>query len=198
MKKRNGLATTLVALSAFVPNPFLLEDAMAQATGTDTMNITAKIMNPLVVTPSITFNLNFKSFAVSGTGSYVILPAGTETITKGVTIGGATAATALVKVPQSASFTLSVPTFKTNSVFLTIAGGGASSKIITLKELIFAGKSNIVNATETLNNGNHDIVGMKITSPAGSGKFSVGARIFFGANQVTGTYQGSFIVRITL
>ncbi|MCB9995685.1 MAG: DUF4402 domain-containing protein [Rhodospirillales bacterium] len=198
MKKQNGLATTLVALSAFVPNPYIVKDALAQATNADTMNITAKIMNPLVVQPSITFSLNFKSFAVSGSGSYAVLPAGTGSISKGVTIGGATAATALVKVPQSVSFTLTIPTFKTNSIFLTIAGGGPPSKVITLKELIFAGKSKIVNATETLNNGNHDITGMRITDPAGSGRFAAGARIYFGANQVVGTYQGSFIVKITL
>ena len=38
-----------VTLSAFVPNPYVVGDAFAQATAADTMNVTAKIVNPLIV-----------------------------------------------------------------------------------------------------------------------------------------------------
>lgn len=194
----NKTAATLVALSAFVPNLYVTGGAMAQATAGDTMNVTAKVVNPLVIDPSINFNLNFKSFAIAGNGSYVLMPGGTQSITQGVTIGGATAGTALIKVPQNASFTLSIPTYQTNSIVMTNAGGGASSKEITVKSIFFVGKTGMAGMTGTLRNGIHRITSIKVTNPAGSGTLAAGARIIFGNNEAVGTYRGSFIVRITL
>ena len=81
----NKTAATLVVLSAFVPNLLLTDDAIAQATAGDTMHLSAKVVNPLEVTPSVNFQLNFKSFAIKGTGSYLLMPGGTQSISNGVT-----------------------------------------------------------------------------------------------------------------
>lgn len=194
----NKTAATLVVLSAFVPNLLLTDDAMAQATAGDTMHVSAKVVNPLEVTPSVNFQLNFKSFAIKGTGSYLLMPGGTQSISNGVTVGGATAGTALIKVPQSVSFTLSIPTFQTKSIIMTNGGGGVPSKEMTVKSILFSGKSGIAGITGTLKNGVPLLAGIKVTNPADSGRFLVGARIFFDPNQVEGTYRGTFIVRITL
>lgn len=191
-------ATALVVLSAFVPNLFLVGQALAQANAQDTMNMTAKVVNPLQVSPSLNFKLNFQSFAVKGSGSFVVMPGGTSAISKGVTIGGATAGTAVLKVPQNVSFTLSVPTFQASSVKLTFGGGGAASKEMTLKSLLFENVSKMLNITATIKNGNAKIPGIKITNPANTGKLAVGAKIKFHPNQAVGTYHGSFVVRITL
>ncbi len=59
-KKALGTGVAMVALSTFVPNPFLTGDAWAQASASDTMNITAKIVNPLGV--SQLTKLNFGTF----------------------------------------------------------------------------------------------------------------------------------------
>jgi len=191
-------AVALVLLSAFVPNLCMVGSALAQATADDTMNATAKIVNPLRIDPSINLKLNFQSFAVRGNGSYIVKAGGTETIASGVTIGGATPGTALLKVPQSVPFTLSIPTFKASSILLKNAGGGVPSKEMTLKSLLFAGKSGIDGITSNLSKGNASITNIKITNPADTGTFFLGARIVFDATDQIGTYQGSFIVRITL
>ncbi len=191
-------AATLVALSLFVPNLFITGNALAQATANDTMNVTAKIINPLAVDPSLNFKLNFRSFAIRGNGSFLIGPGGTASIANGETIAGGTAGTAMLKVPQSVPFTLTIPTFKASSIILKNAGGGVPSKEITLKSMRFAAKSGMTGITATLNKGNAVITGIKVTNPADTGTFSVGARIFFDANDALGTYQGTFVVRITL
>ncbi len=192
-------AATLVALSAFVPNLFLIDEVDAQATAQAPISVSASIVNPLAVTPSLAFSMNFKTFAISGTGSYAIQPGGTGTISSGLTLNGQSAGTAKFNVPQSAAFTLSIPTFKAgSSIVLTIAGGGVSSKKMTAKSILFAGKTGMSNATGTLKVGKHSLPNMKVTNPGDTGRVAVGARIFFDANQVTGVYTGTYIVRITL
>ena len=195
----NKTANTLIMLSAFVPNIFLTDTVMAQATAQDTLKISAKVTNPLAVTPSFSFSLNFQSFAVAGSGTFTVQPTGASTITSGITLGGAVAGTAIFKVPQSVEFTLSIPTFGSgNDIIMTNGGGGAASKEITCKSILFASRSGLSNITATLNTGSFSVTGIKVTNPAETGKMNVGASIVFGANQVVGTYQGSFILRITL
>lgn len=193
------IAATLVALSAFVPNLFLIGDSWAQATATETLSISASVVNPLQIIPSIAFSLNFKAFAVKGTGSYLIQPGGTATINSGVTLSSGGIGTVKVSVPQNATFTLSIPTYKTgDSIILTHSGGGVPSKEMTAKSILFAGKSGITGVTGTMSVFGPSIAGAKVTNPANTGRFSLGARLLFGANQVTGLYTGTYILRITL
>lgn len=193
------MAAALVVLSAFVPNPFLVRESRAQATASALLDVGASVVNPLQVVPGIAFTLNFKAFAIKGTGSYLIQPGGTGTISSGLTVSGGGAGTAKISVPQGASFTLSIPTFKTgNSIVLTHSGGGVPSKEMTAKSILFAGKSGVTGITGTLNIFGAQIAGAKVTNPANTGKFRIGARLFFDSNQVTGNYKGTYILRITL
>jgi len=195
---KQKLAVTLIALSAFVPNLILTTETLAQEIADDTMNATAKIVSPVAFNPSFNFKLNFQSFAVLDDGSFLVTPNGGHTIVNGVTVGGATPATGIIKVPQSVTFTLSVPTYKLGSVLMKNLGGGVPSKEMTVKSLHFAAKSGLVGITANLSNGKAMITGAKVTSTNDEGVFLLGARILFDGDDVAGTYQGSFIVRITL
>jgi len=191
-------AKALIVLSAFVPNLFMTEHARAQATASDILDMRASIINPLQLTPSFSFSLNFNSFAIKGTGTYKIAPTGGTNISNGVPIAGITAGTAVLRVPQNADFTISIPTYKTASIVMKNAGGGVPSKEMTVKSIFISSKSNMSNATETFKNGNHLASNMKITDVGGVGKIAVGARITFDPIQATGQYVGTFIVRLTL
>ena len=187
-----------VTLSAFVPNPYVVGDAFAQATAADTMNVTAKTVNPLNIQEGGFQDLNFGSFAIAGTGSFLIKSGSTASISKGFTIGGATAGTALISAPKSATFTLSIPTFQGGaSIPLTISGGGASSKTLICKSILLKAKSGITGVTGVFKNGQGMIKTIKVTNTANTGRVYAGARLLFNANQVVGTYVGTYTMRIT-
>lgn len=187
-----------VTLSAFVPNIFIIDDAYAQANASDTLNVTAKIVNPLNIQPGGFQNLNFGSFAVAGTGTFVIKSGSTASISKGFTIGGATAGTALISAPKSATFTLSIPTFQGGaSIPLTISGGGASSKTLICKSILLKAKSGVTGVTGVFKNGQGMIKTIKVTGAANTGRVYAGARLTFTGNQVPGTYVGTYTMKIT-
>lgn len=187
-----------VALSAFVPNVFIVDEVFAQANASDTLDVSAKIVNPLNIQEGGFQDLNFGSFAVKGSGAFTIKNNGTVNITNGVTIGGGSSATALITAPQSATFSLSIPTFQGGaSIPMTISGGGVSSKTIICKSIFLLGKSGVTGVTGTFQKSSGIISNIKVTDTAGTGRVYAGARITFTPNQVEGTYVGTYTMRIT-
>lgn len=193
-------AGVLVALSGFVPNLFYTSDAQAQMTANTTLNMSASVVNPLTFSPSVSVSLDFGVFGIKGTGSYII-KATSATITNGFTIAGNQVGTGKLGVPQSATFTLTIPTYKAGSQIIlkhTTLGGGTPNKEIIVKSIYVNTKSGFSNLKETLRIGNHDAKSAKVTNPADTGRFFMGARLQFGLNQALGNYSGQFTFRLTL
>lgn len=188
----------MVTLSAFVPNPFTIDDAFAQAFASDTMNVTARIENPLDIKRGGFQDLNFGSFAVGGSGSFTIGAGSTININNGFTIGGGTAGTAFISAPQSATFTLSIPTFQGGAkIPMTISGGGVPSKTLICESIFLKAKSGITGVTGTFKSAQGRITSIKVTSTKSTGRVYAGARITFTPIQVPGTYTGTYTMRIT-
>ena len=188
----------MVTLSAFVPNPFTIDDACAQAVASDAMNVTARIENPLDIKRGGIQDLNFGSFAVGGTGAFTIKAGSTISISNGFTIGGGTAGTAFISAPQSATFTLSIPTFEGGGkIPMTVSGGGVSSKTLICESIFLLPKSGITGVTGTFKSAQGRITSIKVTDPASTGRIYAGARITFTPVQVPGTYTGTYTMRIT-
>lgn len=197
--KINNAAKVLVTLSGFVPNLVYIPQAVAQMTSNTVLNMSASVVNPLAVTPSVSVNLSFGIFGIKGTGAYVV-KATSAAITNGFTISGNQVGTGMIGAPQNASVTLSIPTYKvgSNIVLDHSSGGGTANKEIIVKSIYVATKSGLSNAAGTMRIGKYDINSIKVTNPADTGRFFMGARLLFGVNQLLGAYSGQFTLRITL
>ena len=192
------LTGVMVALSGFVPNLMMTtHPARAQMTANTSLHMHASVVNPLAISPSVTLSLNFGLFAVKGPGSYIV-KATSATIKSGVTLAGNQAGTGMINAPQNATLTMSIPTQKAGtSILLTHSGGGAPSKQITAKSIYVASKSGLTNIKGTMKVGKASIKAIKMTNPAGTGRFFMGAKLVFGNNQQLGTYTGKYTLRIT-
>lgn len=200
-KKVLGAGAAMVALSAFVPNPFLIGEAMAQATAQDTMNITAKVVNPLKVS-QIT-KLNFGSFAVSKSAGKLTVPAnGAPAISKGVIIGAAVDGKVSFNAPKNATFTIEISTLAAASIVLKNGAGGSSKLTMkvdqiflkvtaTTKMKISGGGAQVTFAK----GGNTDATAKIVTGTKAAA--DVGGRLNFKPTQATGTYQGTYDLVIT-
>lgn len=190
-KKALGTGVAMVALSSFVPNPFLTNDAFAQATASDTMNITAAIVNPLSVNELT--KLNFGTFAVKSAGALSINNAGATTITNGVVISAAALGKVSLKAPANATFTLSIPDFAASDITLSHSGGGgaASKTLLVTKIFIRATSSKFATYTKTFQSAQNVQAGAKITTGT-TGTAAIGGRLTFTADNIPGTYTGTY------
>ena len=195
-KKALGTGVAMVALSTFVPNPFLTGDAWAQASASDTMNITAKIVNPLGV--SQLTKLNFGTFAVKSAGVLTLQSAaGGSIITKGVIISAGTNGKVALTAPKSATFTLSIPEFAAGVLTLSTAGaGGATSKTIKVVKLLYKATAKMAAYTKTFKSGGNVRTGAVVNSGT-IGNVSIGGILNFKANNVPGTYTGTYTLLST-
>lgn len=194
-KKALGTGVAMVALSSFVPNPFLTGDAWAQASASDTLNITAKIVNPLGV--SQLTKLNFGTFAVKSAGDLSINSAGVHVISKGVIISSGTNGKVALTAPKSATFTVSIPDFAAGVITLSTAGaGGATSKTIKVTKLFVKATANMAGYTKTFKSGGNVRTGAKVTTGT-IGNVAIGGIVQFKANNLPGTYTGSYTMLTT-
>lgn len=147
--------------------------AFAQATAT--ANATAIIVSPISITN--TGDMNFGNVAVSAiAGTVILAPAGTRTLTGGVTLptvtGTVTAATFDVTGTGSYTYTIALP-----SVGLTLSNGSETM---------------IVNAFTSIPSGTGALSGL------GAQTINVGATLNVGANQAAGTYTSATPFDVTV
>lgn len=157
MKNITKLFAIAIVVLGFASNSFAQVTATATATGT--------IITPITI--ANTGNMNFGNVAVSATGGTVILaPAGTRTITGGVTLpavpGTVAAAHFLVTGTNNYTYSITLP------VVATTVTSGANTMTVT------AFTSN-PGTTGTL-------------SATGTQTIDVGATLNIAANQAAGTY----------
>ena len=198
-KKLLGAGAVMVALSSFVPNPFMAGDAWAQASASDTMDITAKVVNPLNVKQLNA--LDFGEFAVKSTGTYNFKAGGTATLTAGagVIVTPGTVGQVQLEAPQSAAFTLSIPELSTGTAIqLLTAGttmGTVPSKTLKVTQIYLKGSAKFAtSASKTFTGpGGQTATGFQITDTGEVGTMTVGGSLTFGITQVEGVdYSGSY------
>jgi len=203
-KKVLGAGAAMVALSAFVPNPFLIGEAMAQATAQDTMNVTAKIINPLKVVQLT--KMNFGSFAVGNTDATIKLTAGgAVAVVAGdpVIIGGDVNGKVSFQAPQNVLFTISIPDLAATKVVLKLAGTGTTdNKTLQMKTVILKGTAKIDidggQASENYTKLTRTRTA-KITDAGGVGIATIGGYLSdIDDTQVIGTYTGTYDILSTL
>lgn len=198
-KKVLGAGTALVALSAFVPNPFMIGEAMAQATAQDTMNITAKVVNPLKV-QQVT-KLNFGSIAVSkASGNYVVNATGGQTITHGVVIAAPVTGKVQFTAPKSATFTIEVTDLKTSSILLKNGAGTKTSLTMKVDNIYLQATANmkIAGGTKQTTFVKAGVTkATAVVTTGGTGTAKVGAKLNFKPNQAVGSYLGTYNMIIT-
>ncbi len=204
-QKRLGASAAVVALSAFVPNLFMAGDAMAQATASDTLKISASVTNPLGVNSATT--LNFGTFAVNATAGVLTFDQATTTISNGVIVNTGALGSVTFTAPKEATFTISIPEFNPGDIKLTTgaAGGATPSKTMTVTLLKFVS----TNATKftfggaggadaTFSDGAATTTAKILAAAAGTtGKATIGGVLNFTPDQLTGGYDGTYTVSIT-
>ncbi|MCM3875969.1 MAG: DUF4402 domain-containing protein [Thermoanaerobaculia bacterium] len=171
MKKT--LIPTALAFVLVVVGTLSAGSAFAQAnTDTETANASARVVAAIALTK--TADLNFGDVVASAAaGTVVMSPAGARSATLGATLGnanGAAAAAFGVTGVAAATYAISLP-----GAAISISDGGAN----TMSVGTFTGSK----ATGTL-------------SGAGADNFTVGATLSVGANQVAGSYTGTFNVSV--
>lgn len=208
-KKMLAAGAVMVGLSSFVPNPFTTGEAMAQMTATTNLNMTASVVNPLSVSQQTP--LNFGVFAINGGGTYDVLGSGTASIAPadGFTVNPPTAGSVQVVVPSGATFTLTVPKYKTATRIklarTTTTTGATAKKILKIERLFIKGSTKIkTTGGVTLNDTaraapNNDIQNLNLVG-TGTAIFKYGGRLEFGAvgAQDLGAYTGTFTFLTTL
>lgn len=147
--------------------------AFAQSTATATT--TAKVVGPISITKNV--DLNFGALSVTATaGTLVLAPAGTTSVTGGVSTQGGALAAASFAVAGDASATYSI----TLPGSITLSDGGAPAETMT--------------------------VGTFTSSPSGTGTLdasgaqtlTVGATLSVGASQAAGTYTNTTDLDVTV
>jgi hypothetical protein len=198
-KKALGMGVAMVALSSFVPNPFLTGDAWAQASASDTLDISAKVVNPLGVDQQT--ELDFGTFAVKSTGSYTIDATGGGTaINSGVVIGAGAPGAVNLTAPQNASFTLSIPELSGATDVITLKvtpAATAASKTLFVDELYFKNSTKMAAFTETFSGGNNSYGSATVTDAGGIGTMAIGGKLNFTADNIPGNYSGSYTLIAT-
>ena len=205
-KKALGASAAVVALSAFVPNPFLMGEAMAQATASDTLKISAKVVNPLGVNSGT--ELDFGTFAVAAAAGTYTYNQTTTTINTsgGVIISAGQLGSVTFTAPKLAVFTISIADI-VGGIFITNGtGGGAgatASKTMTVTALKFvstaATKMTIGGATtQTFTNASTTVTAQLLAgATAGTGKATIGGILNTTSDQLVGSYSGTYTVSIT-
>lgn len=206
-KKVLGAGAAVVALSAFVPNPFLIGEAMAQATATDTMNVTAKVVNPMDISQKV--KLNFGQFAVGAAGSAKIGFAATGAISvsvgDAVLIGNEVLGKVLVNAPPGAPFDITVADLAATPIVLNHSGGGgAASKTFKLNKIFLLGSANLslggaTNVSRSLVAGGNTNTSAVINGGGTSGTATIGGQLTAITNdQLPGTYTATYTMQVTL
>lgn len=201
-KKVLGTGAAMVALSAFVPNPFLIGEAMAQATAQDTMNITAKVINPLDINQITKFD--FGSFAVSALDGKLVVPGtgAAPSISNGVIVGAAILGKVSITAPKSATFTIEIADLKTNSIKLLNGTGGSTKKTMLVNQIQLKGTAKLslsgkVSGTATFLKAANTDATAKVIDAGGVAAANIGGIVNFKNDNVVGDYLGSYDMLIT-
>lgn len=166
-----NLASTAIAIAAF--SSFAASDVRAQASATDSANIAALISNP--ITLSKTGDLDFGEISPStGSTTVVVTTASATTGSTASLVGG---------TPAAASFDVGGLALRSYSI--TLPGDGT----ITIDD---AGAG----VAMDVDGFNHDAGGTPALGAGGTDSFNVGATLTVGADQLAGTYTGSFDVTV--
>jgi hypothetical protein len=139
------------------------------------VGVDAKVIAPITITNTSSTPLNFGTVSRSSiTGTVTVATDGSRTYSGGASIltsSAATAAPFTVTGENSANYNITLPS--NTAVVLTRVGGSE-----TMSVTAFTHNSSLV------------------LSSTGSAAFSVGATLNLGAEQVAGTYQGSFSLTV--
>jgi len=199
-KKVLGAGAALVALSSFVPNPFMMSgQALAQATATATLSISASVVNPLNVKQLA--KLNFGVFAVTANNGSVTFKTAGETFNNGFKITSGTLGKITFTAPQNATFTISIPDYVATAIKISAGGGGSAAKTMKVDAIYIDATAKIVHgggadALKTYNNADNDQTA-KITDAGGVGKATVGGHMNFKPTNIVGVYTGTYTILMT-
>ena len=196
-KKLFSTGAAVITLRAFVPNPFMIGEAMAQATVSDTMNITANVVNPLKVTEVTKFN--FGSFAVSAVAGSRVVPAngGAVVMNNGVDLGANVLGKVTIKAPQNASFTIEIAALATKSIVIKNGTGGSSKKTMKVEQLTLNASTKmklggVAGGSATfIQNGNTNTSAV-IVHAGGVATAAIGGILNFKPTQLVGSYTGTY------
>jgi hypothetical protein len=169
MKKLIKLFTLAIVLFAFGTATFAQVTASATASAT--------IITPIALTKTV--DMNFGNVAVIGAGTVILAPAGTRTITGGVTLPNAVG-------------TVTAATF-------TVGGSGVSTYGITLRTTDYTITNTTGTGAETM------IVNAFTSTPSATGALTLGAQTLLvgatlnvGAAQVAGLYTNAIGFDVTV
>lgn len=188
----------MVALSSFVPNPILTNEAFAQASTVTTMSASATVVNPLGLTPGQL--VKFGKFAVKGAGKLGLTTAGAQSVISNVVlIGGATTQAGSVKItaPKSAAFVISVPTFGAAGPIklahsAKITGTATANYLMSITQLKMAAfTAGVPAAAVTFSNGNPTTAASD-QGAAGFQTVALGGTLAVSAGQTPGVYTGTY------
>ncbi len=210
--KALGAGAAMVALSAFVPNLNIIDKAAdlnlkligsahAQATKTASLDFSASVFNPLVI--SLGASLQGGKFGIGGAGSIIVQPGGGTTANNQVVVTAGINGVVTVKAPNGATFSLSLTKFGGgNNIYIaTPLGGGAGatpSKTMTITQVkINASTTNMNSKAGVFATTNPKVTGYIITVGS-SGTLDVGATIVIDGSEVPGTYTGSTVITMSL
>lgn len=207
-KKMLAAGAVMVGLSSFVPNPFIT-GAMAQMTASDTLNMSATVVNPLSV--SQVQSLNWGVFALNAGGTYDLQAGGTVTLAAadGFIVTNPTVGSVKIVVPSGAAFSLTIPKFKTGTQ-IKMALGTLATTAATANQLLKVSRIYVKGTTKVKMSAgaaqlddslraspNHDLGNLKL-SGTGTGRFTFGGRMIFTNTQALGAYTGTFSFLTTL
>jgi uncharacterized protein DUF4402 len=164
---------SLVALAFVTIGLLAAATASAQNTATTSANATARIITPISLTKNT--DMNFGDVVASGSlGTVILSTAAARSTTGGASLGSATGVTA-------GSF--------------AVAGQPSATYAITLPASVTVDDG--ATHTMTVDTFNSNPSGTGALSGAGTQTLLVGATLHVGANQVAGSYTGSFNVTVT-
>ncbi len=206
-KKILGAGAAVVALSAFVPNPFVIGEALAQATASAPISVAASVINPLSLTQVAA--LNYGGIAVSAASGSYKFNATTASISNGLIITAGVLGKVRFTAPQNATFTVTIAEFAgagTNEITLATVVGGATSKTMKISKLTLdatakmtfdPGGVGIPDNTETFKTLKTN-ESAKINDVGGKATATIGGVLNFKPNQVVGPYTATFTISMTL
>jgi len=205
-KKTLGAGAALVALSAFVPNINitdkipnlgLVSEAHAQATAKATLDVNAKVINPLGVSQLL--KIDFEDFAIGGAGNVKVAADGATTYVNATKIVQALPGEIKVTAPQNVTFSVSVNGIAAPGILLKNGAGGAATKTMTMKTLFLsANAANMAANVGEIKATAAKVAGFKITDTAGTGVIDIGGNLHFDAIQVAGDYVGTYVILLSL
>lgn len=173
MTYRKILFSALGAIAIVAFAGFTASDVRAQASATDTANITALISNPVTLTK--TGDLDFGEISPSTGSTTVVVTTASATTGSTASLVGGTPAAASFDVGGLASRTYSITLPADGTVTIDDAGAGVAMDVDGF---------------------NHDAGGLPALDVGGADSFNVGATLTVGADQLAGSYTGSFDVTV--